>query len=494
MEKDRLFIGIDIGTSSIKAVLINGKKEVLDQKQADYEISQPHIGWREIDPNIWYNLVVDLLKKLLSSWNAKNVAAIGITGQMHTVVFLDKNGNSIRPAILWDDIRTKDSVIEMKKQIEENSNLNYISKTISTGSPAANLYWLKNKEKLNFKKLCKFLIAPDYLVYRFTNNYTIDYCGASTSCLYNIKQKKWSDEIKKLLSLTDDNYPEIKGAGQISGTITKELALELNLKPDVVITTGTGDNPATAVSSGCLGQGHPVISLGTSGILINERKTINHNAKGKIILFSFDNNNFTYLVQGAIQSNGSAYDWCQKDILDLDYKYADEIILKAKFHKNLIFYPHLNGEKTIYSDPNIKGAFLGLSTNIKKEDLLLAVIEGLCFGYRELANKMLVDFSKSERLRAVGGGAKSPVWLQTLANVLNTPIDQMKGTVSPAVGVALIALYCSGHKPVESLSDGVIEVNKTFYPEENTVKLYDKKYRLYKKVHKALSSIYHNEQ
>ncbi|NMD37688.1 MAG: xylulokinase [Christensenellaceae bacterium] len=492
MNNDRLFIGIDVGTSSIKTVLINGKKEVLAQKQADYEISQPYIGWREIDPEIWYSLVVKLLKELLSDYSRENVDAIGITGQMHTVVFLDKNGKSIRPAILWDDIRTKEVVLEMREQIEGIKSLSYISKTLSTGSPAVNLYWLKKEEKDNFEKIYKFLIAPDYLVYKFTNNYNIDYCGASTSCLYDIKQKKWSEEIKKLLSLKDYNYPEIRAAGKSAGNITKELAEELNLRPDVIVATGTGDNPATAVSSGCLGQGHPVISLGTSGILISERKTINKNAKGKVILFSFDNINFTYLVQGAIQSNGSAYDWFQKDILKLNYKYADQKTSEASFHKNLIFYPHLNGEKTIYSDPDIKGAFLGLSTNIKKEDMMLALIEGLCFGYRELADKMLVDFNKSQRLRVVGGGAKSHVWLQTLSNILNTPLDQMKGTVSSAVGVALIALYCSGHETVESLSEGIVKVNKTFFPDKTMVEQYNKKYQIYKKVYKALKNVYQN--
>ena len=193
---EQLFLGIDLGTSAMKLVLMDGQKNVLAQITEKYQTAQPDKGWIEIDPEIWFGCMRAAMEKILSGCDRTKLRGIGITGQMHTLVVLDGNGRPVRPAIMWNDIRTKELIPELKKRMETFDEGEYLSKTISTGSPAANLYWMKKNEPENFKKIRKFLIGPDYLVYRLTGVYGTDYCEASTSCLYQIHKKQWSQEMR----------------------------------------------------------------------------------------------------------------------------------------------------------------------------------------------------------------------------------------------------------------------------------------------------------
>lgn len=485
------FLGIDLGTSAMKLVLIDGDKNVLAQITEEYQVAQPERGFNEIDPEIWYNCMISALERILDKCDRKCIKGIGVTGQMHTLVTLDKNGQPVRPAIMWNDIRTKDMIPQLKETIKGFSEGEYLSKTISTGSPAANLYWLKKNEPDNFKRIDKFLIGPDYLVYRLTGHFGTDYCEASTSCLYQIKARKWSEEMRNLIGLSEDVYPEIRGSVLSAGTINRSVADKLGLNYDIDVLTGTGDNPATAISTGCLGRGYPVISLGTSGVFMMTVPSFIDDAKGKIILFSFDDKNYSYLVQGAVQSNGSTFDWWIKRILGDSYssvdKLADDYTVSGN---NVIFYPHLMGDKTLYADPNIRGAFIGLSTETTRSDMLYAVVQGLCFSFRELAEKMQLPLRSFGSVKVVGGGSRSKIWMQTLANVLNIRIEQLDGMIGPAFGIALLAAYHGGaFSSLEQISEGTVIVQKCFEPQPQTAALCDKQYEKYLRIQKALSYI-----
>lgn len=485
------FLGIDLGTSAMKLVLIDGDKNVLAQITEEYQVAQPELGFNEIDPEIWYNCMLNAMQRILDKCDRRCIKCIGVTGQMHTLITLDENGLPVRPAMMWNDIRTKDLIPQLKEKIINFSEGEYLSKTISTGSPAANLYWLKEHEPDNFKRIRKFLIGPDYLVYRLTGHYGTDYCEASTSCLYQIKAKKWSEDMMNLIGLNEDVYPELRGSVLSAGTIKKDLADELGLNYDIDILTGTGDNPATAISTGCLGRGYPVISLGTSGVFMMTVPSFIDNAKGKIILFSFDDKNYSYLVQGAVQSNGSTFDWWAKNIINEAYSNIDRIAENRRpFGNNVIFYPHLMGDKTLYADPNIRGAFIGLSTETTRSDMLYAVIQGLCFSFRELAEKMQLPINDFGSIKVVGGGSRSKIWMQTLANVLNIRIEQLDGMIGPAFGIALLAAYhCGEFSSLEHLSDGTVIVQKCFEPQPDEVAVCDEQYKRYLRIQKGLSYI-----
>jgi xylulokinase len=493
MSEKHYFLGIDLGTSAVKMILIDEHKEVLARQTVEYAVSSPVFGWREIDPVVWFDCTIKGLAEIFAQWDPQNVDAIGITGQMHTLVMMDENGESLHPALMWDDIRMKDLLPDLRRIIAQQPDCVYIAKNISTGSPAASLYWMRHFEPGNFTRIKKFLIAPDYLVYRLTGVYGTDYCGASTSCLYDIQNRRWSPFMRDLLEIDDDVYPEVRGSGVVAGTVTAEIARRFSLREDVKVLTGTGDNPATAISTGCLGQGYPVISLGTSGVLMMKTAQPEQDAKGKVILFSSDGQNFSYLVQGVLQSNGGSFEWWIHTILDIDdFSLVDMLLRVYQVQKNdLLFFPHLMGEKTLFADPDIRGAFICLNTLTSRADMIYAVIEGLCYGYRELTENMRFDLCKCASIRIVGGGSQSCIQAQTLANVLNVAVEQMDGFVNPAFGIALLAAHsCGSIRLFAQETNNTNLVKKIFKPQEEMVKICDEKYGRYLKIYPALKSIY----
>lgn len=485
------FIGIDLGTSSVKLVLTNEKGTILRESSQDYQLLQPSQGWKEIDPLTWWEAMSSALERLLEKEDGQLVEGIGITGQMHTVVLLDKSGNSIRPALMWNDTRTKDLIPWLKDQIQETS-VSYINRFISTGSPAANLLWFRKNEPEKFEKLAKFLIGPDYLVYRFTGVYGTDYCEASTSSLYDLFLHEWSPEMRKITGLPETVYPTVRGSAEIAGTILPEIAARFRLNPNAKILVGTGDNPAASIPTGCLGSQYPVFSMGTSGVLMFPRKAPDFETKGKNILFSFDSRTFYTLVQGVIQSCGSGYGWWNKDILQQEISQADQNIDLERLGENsLIFYPHLVGDKNLYADPTLRGAFLGLGTDTTRTDMTQAVMEGIAFGLRELMDAMGLSRENLSSLKVTGGGSRSRIWMQILADVINIPMEQLEGSASAGYGMALLAAYsCGAVSSLKEIASRSVSIRERFLPRPRNAELYTEKYQYYLRVHNALKTIF----
>lgn len=486
------YLGIDLGTSAIKIVLIDDRKNVIGQSSREYEVSHPFAGWSEIDPQIWFDNMMDGLKEVLEGQDTGTIKTIGITGQMHTLILLDEEGEAVCPAMMWNDKRTKDLIPELKEKFRTFPEGEYLSGIISTGSPAANLYWMGREEPEKLKRCRHFLIGPDYLVYRLTGQISTDYCEASTSSLYQIQERKWSDEVRELLGISSDIYPQVHGSAQPVGMVLPAIVGLLGLGPDVQVIAGTGDNPATAISTGCLGQGYPVLSLGTSGVLMVPVNTLEEVAKGKVILYSSDAEKFSYLIQGAVQSNGDSVNWWVRKILGVQ-EYG-KLTLNRKTESggksSLLFYPHLSGDKTIYADPDLRGSFIGLSTDTTAEEMFYAVMEGLCFAFRELAEQMQIPIARYGSLKVVGGGAKNEVWMQTLANILEINIEKMEGMIGPAFGIALLACGMKdGRVSLEDITRECLRVEKNFEPDPEAVPVYREKYGKYLRIHDAMKYI-----
>jgi xylulokinase len=487
------YVGIDIGTSSAKITLIDGKGSIIKECNGDYSLTELAPGWKEIDPEIWMTTVDECMKELLQGIDAKEVASIGVTGQMHTVIFLDENGKSIRPALMWNDTRTSLLVPKVKDKIMENSKISYISNIISTGSPAMNLLWVKKNEPKNFSKIHKFLIGPDYIVFRLTGTIQTDYCEASTSSLCDLHTGTWSPEMRKIMGFPEGIYPQIKGSGQMAGTITDEWVEKLGLCPEVTVTVGTGDNPAAAISTGCFTGKYPVLSFGTSGVLMIPKEEVDLNAKGKNILFSVDGKEIQVLVQGVVQSCGSSFAWWMKNVLNTT-DFNGETLDADLSHlgeSNIIFYPHLVGDKTIYADPNIRGAFIGIGTETTRKDMSIAIMEGICMAVRQLIEAMKIPRKTLEGLRVIGGGSKNEVWMQILADVLDISVVQLESGSGAGYGIALTAAANSSTEiSMEEILKNTISTKKTFYPRNYNVKLYNHKYRKYLRIYSALKHIY----
>lgn len=486
------YIGIDLGTSSVKLCLTDEKGKIIREAGRTYRLLQPFPGWKEIEPETWWEGFCGAMKELLDGVDGSRVRGLGVTGQMHTLVLLDEQGEVVRPALMWNDTRTADLLPGLREAIRD-TQIEYLSGIVTTGSPAANLLWVKENEPSNFQRIRKFLIGPDYIVYRLTGAYGTDYCEASTSSLYDTVGKCWSPVMQRILELPDDVYPEVKGSAEVAGAIRPELARLFGISRSAIVIVGTGDNPAASIPTGCLGKNYPVFSMGTSGVLMFPRKELDYTAKGKNILFSFDRKRCNILVQGVVQSCGSSYSWWNLNIMkNENFRQMDASIETEKLGEgSLLFYPHLVGDKTIYADPALRGAFIGLSTDTSREDMTLAVMEGIAFALKQLAWEMHLEETGLNELKVIGGGAKSRIWMQVLADVMGLTIAQMGGEGGAGYGMALLAAYVCGEiKSIEQISDRAVEVKEYFYPRTRHVALYEEKYKKYLQIHDALKPIF----
>lgn len=485
------YIGIDIGTSSAKLTLVDEMGNVRKEAERGYRFSEPHPGWKEIDPNIWMGAVDKAMIDILQEEQPEQVRAIGVTGQMHTVVFLGEDGKSIRPALMWNDTRTADMVDRVKEQVKGLQNVSYISNIISTGSPAMNLLWLKIYEPEQFAQISKFVIGPDYIVYRLTGKIQTDYCEASTSSLLDLYKGEWSKEMRNLLDFPDSIYPEIRGSNEIAGNLQKEWQERYHLSEEVKVIVGTGDNPAVAIATGCFYHHEPVLSLGTSGVLMYPKKQFDFSAKGKNILFSFDRKQIQVLVQGVVQSCGSSMNWWIRDVLT-STDFAEETKSDVAYlgENTLLFYPHLVGEKTIYGNPKVRGAFLGIGTETTRKDMTIAVMEGIAFGVRQLMEEMQIQRATVPALKVTGGGSKNSVWMQILANILQMPVEQLEAGSGAGYGIALAAAGAVGSRSTEEILERRGKIKGVFYPMEYNAALYEKKYESYLKIYDGVKNIF----
>lgn len=481
------YLGIDIGTSSAKLIAVAGDGTVAATCSRDYQYDEPHPGWKEIWPSVWVDAVEDGLSELLSAIDRTKVKAIGFTGQMHTTVFLDAEGSCIRPAIMWNDMRTKESVNTVKDAISTFDDTNSIQKILSTGSPAMALLWLKDNEPENFQRMRKFLIGPDYLVYYFSGVYGTDYCEASTSSLYDNAKQEWSASMRNYLGLDSSVYPTVRGCQINAGYLKKELQEKLGLPSDTAIITGTGDNCAAAVATGGFSGHYPVLSIGTSGVLVLSRSCMQKTGKGKQILFSLDGETIYLMVQGVVQSAGGSYHWFGRKILgerDFD-RLTEKINPETIIPSELLFYPHLTGDKTIFGDPSLRGTFIGLDTNTSREDMAVAVMEGVGFAIRQLIEEMKLTKEELEQLKVTGGGSHSRLWMQLLADILNVGIGQLDGDEGASYGIAVIA-----RNSVEpEIRQKRVNLRENFIPRKNLTDKYSEKYQRYLKIYDALQLI-----
>ena len=485
------YIGLDLGTSSVKLCLIDEKGTYIKEASKSYEVSQPRSGWKEIEPELWWKCTCDAMDELLKSVDVHCIKGIGVTGQMHTLIVLDEKGEVVRPALMWNDTRTAQLIPEMMDAIS-NTEISYLKRILSTGSPAANMLWIKENEPSNYEKIRKFLIGPDYIVYRLTGMYGTDYCEASTSSMYDTVRKCWSPVMQEILGLPSEVYPEVKGSAEIAGAIKPELAERFGMNPETVVLVGTGDNPAASIPTGCLGKKYPVFSMGTSGVLMFPRKKLDYDAKGKNILFGFDREHCNILVQGAVQSCGSTFSWWNVDIMENNGFDVDPLFDVNKLGESkLLFYPHLVGDKTIYADPALRGAFIGLGTDTTRAEMTLAVMEGIAFALKELAKELHLEETQLEELKVIGGGSKSRVWMQILADVMRIPIAQLGGEGGAGYGMALLAAYTCGEiGSIEEISDRAVRVKEYFYPRSYNASLYEQKYLKYSCIHDALKGLF----
>lgn len=484
-----LYIGIDLGTSAVKLLLMDADGTVKNIASREYPLYFPKPGWSEQDPGDWYQETMSGLKELLQGFDTKEVAGISFGGQMHGLVILDENDEVIRPAILWNDGRTTEECDYLNRVIGKDKLSEYTANISFTGFTAPKILWVKKHEPEHFARIRKIMLPKDYIAYKLTGMHCTDVSDASGMLLLDVKNRCWSKEMCEICGITEDMLPKLYESYECVGTIKTEIAKELSLPDTVKVAAGAGDNAAAAVATGTVGDGKCNISLGTSGtIFISSAKfgVDKNNA-----LHAFCDANGAYHLMGCMLSAASCNKWWMDEIIRTkDYGTEQKNI--TKLGENHVYYlPYLMGERSPYNDPDARATFIGMTMDTTREDMTQAVLEGVAFALRDSFEVAKSLGLKIERTKICGGGAKSPLWKKIIANVLNISVDVLETEEGPSLGGAMLAaVACGEYANVEQAAAKIVKVVDTVEPEPELAAKYEARYQQFKQIYPACKELF----
>lgn len=485
------YIGIDLGTSAVKLLLMDGNGTIEKIVSKEYPIYFPNPGWSEQNPYDWYEKSMEGLKELLADCDKSQVACISFGGQMHGLVILDEKDEVIRPALLWNDGRTYEECDYLNEVIGKKTLSDYTGNISFTGFTAPKVLWIYNKERSNFERIKKVMLPKDYLAYRLTGIHCSDASDASGMLLYDVKNRCWSKEMLSICHLTEEQMGTVYESYETVGTLLPEIAAELGLSTEVKVAAGAGDNAAAAVGTGTVGEGACNISLGTSGTIFisaGEFKVDAYNA-----LHAFAHADGHYHLMGCMLSAASCNKWWMEDILDTKEfaKEQEEITIEKLGENHVFFLPYLMGERSPHNDPKARGTFTGLTMDNARADMTQAVLEGVAFALRdslEVARKLGIPVTKT---RICGGGAKSELWKTMIANIMNLEVEVLEIEEGPALGGAMLAaVACGEYENVNDAVEQIVKVKEVVKPQQKLVEKYEKKYQIFRKIYPALKEVY----
>ena len=487
------YIGIDLGTSAVKLLLMQADGKILKIVNREYPISFPKPGWSEQKPEDWYWETIAGIKELLLESDKRQVAGISFGGQMHGLVVLDQNDQVIRPAILWNDGRTAEESEYLNQKIGKEVLSKYTANISFAGFTAPKVLWMKKNEPDLYAKIHKLMLPKDYLAYRLCGVHCTDVSDASGTLFFDVKNRCWSQEMCEICGIQKQWLPKVYESYEAVGTVKPELALELGVSEKVIIAAGAGDNAAAAVGTGTVGDGSCNISLGTSGtVFISSDKfgVDQHNA-----LHSFDHADGSYHLMGCMLSAASCNKWWMDEIIGTQ-EYAKEQEQISKLGENHVYFlPYLMGERSPHNDPNARGTFIGLTMDTKRADMTQAVLEGVAFALRdslEVAKALGIEIT---RTKICGGGAKSPLWRNIVANVLNIKVDVLENEEGPGLGGAILAaVACKEYASVAEAAEAIVKVKETIEPDPALADLYEKRYQQFKQIYPACREIFEKLQ
>lgn len=483
------YIGIDLGTSAVKMLIMNEKGEIVKSVSKEYPIYFPQDGWSEQNPEDWWEAVKDGLKELTAYCDKSEIKGISFGGQMHGLVMLDENDNVIRPAILWNDGRSAKQCEYLNNVIGTDKLSEYTANIAFAGFTAPKILWVRENEPENFKRINKIMLPKDYIAYCMTGIHSTDFSDASGMLLLDVKNKKWSKEMLDICGIDESVMPKLYESYEVVGTLTPSAAQELNLNINVKVIAGAGDNAAAAIGSGTIKNGKCNISLGTSGTVFVSQDKFSVDSNNA--LHSFAHADGRYHLMGCILSAASCNKWWLEDILGTKDYEGSQSEIKELGQNNIFFLPYLMGERSPHNDPNIRGMFLGLSMDTSRKDMTQAVLEGVAFAIRdsvEIARSLGVEIVRST---ICGGGAKSPLWCSIMANVLNMEIVTLEKEEGPAFGAAILAsVGCGEFKNLYDAADNIVKINKAYAPNAEFVNKYEEKYKKYKQIYPLLKEFF----
>ncbi len=493
------YLGIDIGTSGTKTLVIDVQGNVLAESSAEYPLAQPRPGWTEQDPEDWWQATIKTVRGAMKAAKLKpaDIKAIGLSGQMHGSVFLDKSNQVIRPALLWNDQRTAAECDEITEAAGGRKQLiKLVANPALTGFQAPKILWLRNNEKANFGRLSKVLLPKDDIRRRLTGDYVTEVSDASGTLLLDVVNRKWSDKLLSKLNLDPSLVPRVVESEDVTGTLTAEAAKLLGLTTDCKVVGGAGDCAAGAIGNGVVKSGILSTSIGTSGVMFCHSDTPQYDAAGRLHTFCHAVRGKWHMMGVNLTSGGSLQWWMDQVLTDPDGKkdpkrYERATAAAAEIAAGsggLVFLPYLNGERTPHANPKARGAFVGLNLTHDRGAMTRSVMEGVTFALRDsLAIIESLDVPVKQ-IRASGGGSRNQLWRQMQADVFGKKITTLEVEQGPAFGVALLAAVGDGAYPnIEAACKATIQVAAETKANTVAVKKYNQLFPIYQDLYAKLA-------
>ncbi len=484
-----MYIGVDLGTSSVKCILVDDSKQIIKTVSKDYELLMPKSNWTEQHPEDWAFQTTKALKELLSEESGK-VKGISFSGQMHGLVILDEYDNVIRPAILWNDQRTVEQCEYLNNVIGKDKISSYTANIALTGFTAPKILWVKDNEPENFQKIRKIMLPKDYIAYCLSGTFATDMSDASGTLYLDVKNRTWSKEMLEILNITENQLPKLYESYEIIGEVLKDVYLNIPQLEGTKVIIGGGDQAMGAIGVGSIGNGDCSIALGTSGVIFvssDEFVADKNNA-----LHSFAHANGKYHSMGVMLSSAGSVNWYVEQLLQRrDYDVLTDLAKELPVDGDLFFLPYLVGERTPINDPNAKGVMFGLSLSDRPEHLFKAVLEGVTFTFRDTFEIIKGEGVKVDKVRAIGGGANNQYWLQLIADILNVDVELINTNEGGALGAVILSAFGTGeYNSIEEACSNFIKPTKVITPRPNIVKEYDKKYAKFSKIYPTIKGLY----
>ncbi len=498
------FLGIDIGTSAVKCILVDEQGNVNNGYSVEYPLLTPHPGWAEQHPEDWWNATVQCVSRLLQSSGVRGteVIGVGLSGQMHGSVFLDEHLNVIRPALLWCDQRTAAECEWIERTIGKDRLGVLTGNKALTGFTAPKVVWLRNNEPDNYSKVAHLILPKDYVRLKLTGALGMDMADASGTLLLDVAHRRWSEEVVNELGIPLNWLPPLYESSDIAGYVLAEAAALTGLAEGTPVVAGGGDQACGAVGVGVVKRGIASVALGTSGVVFVHDES--YQVDDQFRLHSFCHGvHGKWHRMGVMLSAGGSFQWWKNHFGYEEQQRADQEGNDVYEHltalaetaplgsEGLLFLPYLTGERTPYPDPKARGGFIGLNVRHGKAHLTRAVLEGITFGLRDSLELMKESAVEISELRVNGGGARSPFWRQMIADIFGYPVVNVNSTDGPAYGAAIMAASGVLKQDISALCDRWIRVVDRTEPDAANSSRYESYYRIYRSLYPALKPSFH---
>lgn len=481
-------IGIDLGTSAAKSVLVDQNGQVIGEHSESYPLSRPEPGWSEQNPEDWTKGTITSLRRLMEGTgvDASQIEGISFSGQMHGLVLVDAGGKVLRPAILWNDTRTTAQCRRIESTLGPKL-LEIARNRALEGFTLPKILWVQENEPEILTQAHQFLLPKDYVRYCLTGDYAMDYSDAAGTLLLDVGAKQWSSEIAEAFNLPVSLFPRLVESFEFTGTLLPEIAERSGLLPTTRVFAGGADNACGALGAGILGEGRTMCSIGTSGVVLSYETNKDLNLEGKVHFFNHSEKDAFYIM-GVTLAAGYSLTWF-KETFAAEKSYDQllgSIAAIPAGSGGLLFTPYIVGERTPHPDADIRGSFIGMDSGHTLSHFARAVLEGITFSLRESIDIARGSGKEITEVIAIGGGAKNEVWLQMQADIFNAEIVKLESEQGPAMGAAMLAAYGSGWFPsLQACAEAFIRPAGRYAPNPEQAAIYNELFALYQEVYGA---------